>query len=250
MSRTTASANRIVVDGPVPSQHLSDWAGAVTTVDPVHADAPAHRSGRRTLLGLGAAMVLSPVAMTAWFLVEPSVLPREDAVSFLASVADAPGRYLAGTVLVLLSGLLGLPAAVGFARLLRQRLPRFGAVVGVLMGLSALGLCVQVGFRAFVWSLVDAGHVPAESVASYTRFQEGGLFDVLVAPGLVFGGLATLFTVVALLRTRQVPRWAPGLMILGMVLASGEFADVVTISGAALGVVANLALVRALLGGR
>lgn len=227
---------------------VGDWAREVvpTDADADHAGRTSTGADRRLAPVLATAMVVAPLAMTAWFLVEPSVLPREDADVFLASVASSPARYLAGTLLVALSGLAGMVAAFGLAKVLGRRLPRLGRVVGVLTFLSGAGLLVQVGFRSFVWSLVDASSVPAASVESYHRFQTGGLFDVLVAPGLVFGGLATLLTVGALVRTRMVPLWVPGAMVVGLVLASGEFADPVTVGGAAVGAAANLRLAREL----
>ena len=222
-----------------------DWARQIT---PAAAGAAAGRPGRRTSLGIAAALIANPLAMTAWFLVEPAVLPREEPRVFLDSVAASPDRYLAATGLIMLAGTLAIPAALGFVRVLRGRLPRLAAVVGVLMFLSGVGLCAQVGFRAVMWSIVDPGAVPASAVESFAAFQDGGLFDVLVAPGIVFGGVATLLTVGALLVTGILPRWVPAAMIASAVLASGEFADPVTIAGAALGVVANVRVVRALLG--
>jgi hypothetical protein len=231
---------------------VSGWAREVAAEptapqDRVATGSPDDRGGRGRLAAFGTAMVASPLAMTAWFLVEPSVLPREEPRVFLESVATSPNRYLVATVLVALAGTLAIPAALGFARLLRPRLPRLGTVISVLMVLSGLGLCAQIGFRAMVWSMVDQASVPASSVETYTAFQSNGLFDVLFAPGLVFGGLATLLLVGCLVRTRLVPLWVPAATIVGMVLASGEFADVVTVSGAALGAVANVRLARTLL---
>ena len=227
-----------------------DWAREV--VPPAHSSTappvttPSGRADRRLLAAMATAMVAAPLAMTAWFLVEPSVLPREDAEVFLTSVASSPTRYLIGTGLVLLAGLAGLIAGFGLSRVLSPRLPRLGRAVGVLTFLSGAGLLVQVGFRSVIWSLVDSSSVPAASIESYARFQTAGLFDVLVAPGLVFGGLATLLTVGALLRTRMVPWWVPAALVVGTVLASGEFADPVTVGGAALGAVANLRIAREL----
>lgn len=234
---------------------VGDWAREVVPADPpttARRDVPARpvpqRGGdRRLATALAAAMVAAPLAMTAWFLVEPSVLPREDPAVFLASVASSPPRYLAGTAFVALSGLAGLVAALGLATVLGRTVPRLARVVGVLTFLSGAGLLAQVGFRSVIWSLVDPGGVPASSVESFHRFQTGGLFDVLVAPGLAFGGLATLLTVGALLRTRMVPLWVPAAMVAGAVLASGEFADAVTVAGAAVGAAANLRLARELL---
>lgn len=228
---------------------VGDWAREVVPAEPAGADRTARTAtgpDRRLATALATAMVVAPLAMTAWFLVEPSLLPREDPGLFLASVATSPARYLAGTVFLAISGLAGLVAALGLARVLGRRLPRLGCAVGVLTFLSGAGLLAQVGFRFFVWSLVDPGSVPAASVESYQRFQTGGLFDVLVSPGLVFGGVATLLTVGALLRTRMVPLWVPGAMVVGMVLASGEFADPITVGGAAVGAAANLRLAREL----
>jgi hypothetical protein len=227
-------AREVAADPTAPLEHLA-------------AGSPGDRDGRARLAAFGTAMVASPLAMTAWFLVEPSVLPREEPRVFLESVATSPDRYLVATVLVALAGAFAIPAALGFARLLRPRLPRLGTVISVLMVLSGLGLCAQVGFRSMVWSMVDPGSVPASSVETYTAFQSGGLFEVLVAPGLVFGGLSTLLLVGCLVRTRLVPLWVPAATIVAMALASGEFPDAVTVSGAALGAVANLRLARTLL---
>lgn len=231
------------------STTAGDWAREVVPAAPgrteVAGGAPVG-TDRRVSMALATAMVVAPLAMTAWFLVEPSVLPREDAELFLTTVASSPTRYLAGTALVALSGLAGLVGALGVARVLRRRVPRLGTAVGGLMFLSGAGLLVQAGFRSFVWSLVDQGVVPRSSVESFHRFQTGGLFDVLVAPGLVFGGLATLLIAGALFRTRMLPRWVPAALLAGMVLSSGEFADPVTVAGAALGAAANVRLAKEL----
>lgn len=225
---------------------LSDGATDLTTPEMPSTG----RADRSRLMALGAAMVAAPLAMTGWFLVEPSVLPREDPAVFLGSIAAAPGRYLLATAFVGAAGALSLPAALGMARLLRPRLPRLAGLLGVLMVLSGLGLWAQVGFRLFVVSLVRDGAVPASAVQSYAAFQDGGLFGVLVAPALVVGAVGTLLFVAALLRTRIVGRWVPAALVVSAVLASGEWADPVTVGGAALGAVGNVALARALLASR
>jgi hypothetical protein len=227
-------------------QPLSGWASAVA--DERSAEVPAvPRRDRRGLLAVGTAMVGAPLAMTAWFLVEPSVLPREEPAVFLGSVASSPERYLVGTGFMALAAALMVVSAVGLTRLFQERLPRVGPAIGVLTFLSGLGLAAQVGFRAFVWSLVGPGEVPASSVEAFAAFQTGGLFDVLVAPGLVFGGVATLLTVGALLRTRLVGVWVPAALVVGTVMASGEFVDLVTVTGAGITALANLRLARVLL---
>ena len=225
---------------------LSGWASAGAGTPATETPA-APRGERRRLAAIGAAMVGAPLAMTAWFLVEPSVLPREEPAVFLDSVASSPERYLVGTGFVALAAALMVVSAPGFARLFQARLPRLGPAIGVLTFLSGLGLAAQVGFRAFVWSLVEPGAVPASSVESFARLQTGGLFDVLVAPGLVFGGLATVLTVGALLRTRLAALWVPVALVAGTVMASAEFGDVMTVTGAGVTALANLRLARTLL---
>ena len=230
-STTTATATTSV----------RDWAQELTAAEP--APVPAPRTSDR---GLAAAMVAGPVAMTGWFLVEPSVLPREDPAAFLASIAGSPGRYLAATAFVALAGALAVPAAVGVARLLRPRLPRLAPVLAVLMALSGLGLWAQVGYRLVLASLVGPD-VPASAVETWSAFQASPLFDVLLLPALALGALTTLAYVAVLLRTGIVARWVPCALLAGAVLSSGEFADPVTVGGAALAAAGNVVLARALL---
>ena len=71
---------------------------------------------------------------------------------------------------------------------------------------------------------------------------------VLLVPALVLGAVATVTFVGALLRTRLAPLWVPAALVVGTVLASGEFPDPVTVAGAALGAAANVALARRLMG--
>lgn len=214
---------------------------------PTAPDGPTPRPQRGVFVAVATAMVAAPLTMTAWFLVEPAVLPRERAEVFLPSVAASPDRYVVATFLVAIAAALTVVASVGYARLFRARLPRLGLAIGILSFLSGIGLAAQVGFRSFVWSIVEPGSVPPWAVESYEAFRTGGLFDLLVAPGLVFGGLATLLTVGALLRTRLVAWWVPVTVVAGSVLASGEWADVVTVAGAGLVAVANVRLARTML---
>ena len=238
----TSTATPTTSRGPV-----SRWAGDVAGPSPeatASQDAPG--SGVR---GLAAAMVAGPIAMTAWFLVEPAVLPREEPAVFLASVAAAPGRYLLATAFLTLAGALAIPAALGVGRLLRPRMPRLAALLVVTMSLSGLGLWAQAGFRSFVVSMVLDGTVPASAVESYTAFQQNGLFAALVVPAVALGAVSTVVWIGALVRTRLAPLWVPAVLLVGTVLASGEFPDVATIGGAALSAGANVALARILIRG-
>jgi hypothetical protein len=240
-SGATSATTQAGARGPV-----SRWAREVAgpAVEPTAPTPPVAHDGVR---GLAAAMVAGPLAMTAWFLVEPAVLPREEPAVFLGSVAAAPERYLLATAFVALAGALAVPAALGVGRLLRPRMPRLAALLVVVMSLSGLGLWAQVGFRCFVVSMVRDGSVPASAVESFTAFQQNGLFDVLLLPALALGALSTLAWVGALVRTRLAPLWVPAALLVGAVLASGEFPDAVTVGGAAVVAAGNVALARVLL---
>jgi len=239
---TTPVSTSTTARGPV-----SRWAGDVA--GPAPETTRSQPGPGNSVRGLAAAMVAGPIAMTAWFLVEPAVLPREEPTVFLASVAAAPGRYLLATVFLALAGALAIPAALGVGRLLRPRMPRVAALLVATMSLSGLGLWAQAGFRSFVVSMVLDGTVPASAVESYTAFQDNGLFGALVVPALALGAVSTIVWIGALLRTRLAPLWVPAALLVGAVLASGEFPDVVTIGGAALTAAANVALARILLRG-
>jgi hypothetical protein len=228
---------------------ISGWARSVA--EPAPTAAPlvtptGDRAPSARRKGLAAALVAQPLAMTAWFLVEPAILPREEPALYLASVSASPGRYLAATAMVALAGALALPAALAIGRLLRPQLPRIAALLVAAITLSGLGLWSQLGYRTYVATMVSDG-VTASAVESHAAFQSSVLFDVLLLPGLAAGAVATLVLLVALLRTRIVERWVPFVLLAGTVFASGEFPDVVTVGGAALAVVGNLRLAKALL---
>src|SRR5688500_18081687 len=206
-SPTTTITTPAAARGPV-----SRWAREVAgpAAEPAVPSQPVARDGVR---GLAAAMVAGPAAMTAWFLVEPAVLPREEPAVFLASVAAAPERYLLATAFVALAGALAIPAALGVGRLLRPRMPRLATLLVVVMSLSGLGLWAQVGFRSFVVSMVRDGSVPDSAVESFTAFQQNGLFDALLLPALALGALSTLVWVGALVRTRLAPPCVPAALL-------------------------------------
>lgn len=251
-SRSTGTTSLTAATSSTTSP-VGSWARGVTG-DATTPALPAVGAARTTptaspggLRAIATAMVGGPLAMTAWFLVEPSVLPREEPAVFLGSVAGSVDRYLLATAFLTLAGALAVPAAVGVARLLRPRMPRLSVLLLVAMALSGLGLWTQTGFRLFVASLVRDGSVPPSAVESFAAFQQGGLFDVLLLPALALGAISTIVWVGVLLRTRLVGFWVPASLLVGAVLASGEFPDVVTVTGAALGAAGNVALARVLL---
>ena len=249
-ARSTSTSPTPPTAASIPSGPVARWARDVTGDAAEPSTAPttsATDSAPGGLRAIAAAMVGGPLAMTAWFLVEPAVLPREEPAVFLGSVAGSVDRYLLATAFLTLAGALAVPAAVGVARLLRPRMPRLSVLLLVTMTLSGLGLWTQTGFRLFVASLVRDGSVPPSAVESFAAFQQGGLFDVLLLPALALGALSTLVWVGALVRTRLVALWVPVALLVGAVLASGEFPDVITVSGAALGAAGNVVLARVLL---
>ena len=247
-TRSTGTTRSTSVTHVPADTTIGGWARGVTEAAlPASSSSDADRPRGRGSRALAAAMVAGPMAMTGWFLVEPSVLPREEPAVFLASVASSVDRYLLATALLTLAGALAVPAAVGVARLLRPHRPLIARLLLVTMALSGLGLWAQTGFRLVVASLVRDGSVPASAVESYTAFQQGGLFEVLLLPALALGAVSTLAWVGALVSTRMVGLWVPTALLVGAVLASGEFSDVVTVGGAALGAAGNVALARLLL---
>ena len=222
-----------------------DLTAPTPTVTGPAAAVPAPLLGRL----LGAAALISPVALGTQYAVDPTgMLPRDDAASLLAAVAEAPGRYVAATLVYL----LGIVTLIGWAAVLalagRRRTPILSTVTAVLLVIGAVAGAGFAGLRLTAAALTDNGAPIAGAVQAWTRVQDGAPFLVL-APALIAVVLATLLTAVVMFRCRRdVPVWAGPAYLAGFVLASGEFPGVVSIAGGVVQAVAVWPVLRHALG--
>ena len=135
----------------------------------------------------------------------------KDAIDWINDVNDASGLFFAGAWLVILGGMLGLVAFLGFYEVLRQASPLM--ILGPILGAVGLvfvtishGLPIAMGYE-LVPGYVGASDAAQESIRVTT--------DTLAATALVFNyiGDALVWAVVvpmyawASLKLQAVPRW-------------------------------------------
>lgn len=220
------------------SQHLTASSPAETKPRKMP---PARPQGRL----LGAAALISPVALGAHYAVDPTgMLPRDDAAALLTAVAESPGRYVAATLVYL----VGIVTLIGWAAVLtlagRRHAPILSTVTAVLLVLGAVAGAGFAGLRLTAAALTENGAPITGATQAWTRIQDGAPFLVL-APALIAVVLATLLTAVVLFRCRRhIPVWAGPAYLAGFVLASGEFPGVVSVAGGLVQAVAVWPVVR------
>ena len=151
--------------------------GAVAAPDAA-GTAPAGRDPRRILQA--AAMVAGPVLMTAFQLLTPGILPREEAGRYLGSFAADTGRFSISMVCYMLAMVASIPVAAATLRLTRHRARLLGlagatfTVLGVAAGLATAGM--QLG----TLGLIADGAVLPYGAEAFARFQDGPGFHIVV----------------------------------------------------------------------
>jgi hypothetical protein len=138
----------------------------------------------------------------------------------LAAIDDAGASAIVSAVAFLLQQLPFIVAMLGLGHLLRSSAPRL-STTGVLLGcVGAFGHTVFAGMSmTYLLMATDAEH-RSEFGALYARIESSPvmLMALLGLAGTVFG---LLLMAIALVRTRVVPLWVPGLLVAFLVL---EFA--------------------------
>jgi hypothetical protein len=198
-------------------------------------------AGRLPMKVAAWSMIVAPIFLVASALVSPQL--KSDEGAQLAVIAAHPTRWYWFTLLLLIGSILLVPALLGIAALVHERMPRLATVAG---GFAVLGSLVAIGdvMSQFVsWQMVATGADRAQMAALLHRFDNAG------GVGVVFnvGGLAILIGVVALtvglIRTRTAPTWAAIGLSLATLLNIVEFS-----SASAAGVAASWVVLLASMG--
>jgi len=164
----------------------------------------------------GGSMIGAALAMLGASVVSPAI--KSDEAAQLAVIAQHPARYYLGTILLLASSMLLVPAIIGLMRMSAERSPRLTNVGGAL---SLLGALVAVGdstSQLVIWQMAARGADRAQMAGLLHRF------DNVTGAALVFsiGGLSVVVGMVllsvALYRSRAVPAWAAAGLVAGMLL--------------------------------
>lgn len=176
-----------------------------TSADPAAAPGPTHiHSGAQRLSLLCGAVLL--VVGTA---VSPAVDP--DTVTYLAAVAEAPGRASLGGLLFLLGHLFVITPILALA-VTRGVAGSAALVAGVAAApFAALGLARQ--FEVALATTTDPALGAEVLEAAYSMSRAG----IVVLPAVVAQTLGLLVLVVALRRRRLLPAWPIATVVLGSV---------------------------------
>jgi hypothetical protein len=178
-----------------------------------------------TFLALGAAVIAVLVLWQPWgerdALGYADLAPHRDA-AWLGTLADGLAFAVVGAALGLAVCLLAPARGAAWANI--------GAVMTTLGGAA---FCAgMVSFGSFAWYATDTAAIPAgpgEALMSYVEDSPGHMLGVQMVGFLLFT-LGSLALMVALWRSRAVPRWLP---IGYLVLTVGTFA----LGGVALNIV-------------
>jgi hypothetical protein len=201
---------------------------------------------RRRLTLLTAAAVVSPVALAAQYAIDTAGLPRQEAATYLAAVAAAPGRGLASVVVygVGIVGLVAVAALVAIA--CRASAPVLSAVAAGLMAAGAVGGGGFVAIRLTALSLTSDGGLVPGAVAAFTHIQTGVLKPL--AALVLAAAIGQLVIVAAMVRSRRmIGTWVAPAWLVGFVLASGELPSGIGVVGGLLQAAALVVLARWLL---
>jgi uncharacterized protein DUF4386 len=135
----------------------------------------------------------------------------KDGLDWIRDVNEAGGAFFAGGWLVVIGGLLGLVALIGFYESLRRAHPLMIlapilAVVGFIFVTISHAIPLALAYE-FVPGYVDAGRVTQSALrVDFDTWAVACLVFNYIGDALVWGVVVPLYGWAAL-RTRAVPRW-------------------------------------------
>lgn len=160
-------------------------------------------------------IVLAPVLLGAALLTD--ITPQAaDTQELLLLIADQPAAWSMGQTLFFLSSVLWLPAGYALARLFRPG-PRIGRVAAAAVAVGGLAVLAIDAAGLYLRHLA-ASDIPLDQQVALVESVEGSptvlVFETIHVVGLVLG---LLLLGVAMLRHRDLPRWAGAFVVAGTV---------------------------------
>ena len=225
--------------GVVAPDHID---GPAVTSHPAAEPADAPHARRRLLVG---AAFLGPVGLAAQYVLSSAGLPRDEAGPWLAGLAEDPTRQVLSVVAYLLAMVGGVAGAAVLALAGRRRAPWLSGIAAGLLVVGTVGGGGFAGMRLIAIELAEQGG--PSSVAAWEAVQGGSPFAVLGSLVLM-AILGTLVGAAAVVRARRdIAVWAAPAMVVGFVLASGEFPAWVSVVGELVALAALVPVARAAL---
>ena len=225
--------------GVVAPDHID---GAAVVPSPAAGSARPVHARRRLLVG---AAFLGPIALAAQYVLSSAGLPRDEAGPWLAGLAEDPTRQVLSVVAYLVAMAAGVAGAATLALAGRRRAPWLSGIAATMLVIGSVGGGGFAGMRLIAIELAEQGG--SSSVAAWEAVQTGSPFAVL-GSFVVMAILGTLVGAAAVVRARQdIAVWAAPAMVVGFVLASGEFPAWVSVIGELVALAALVPVARAAL---
>jgi hypothetical protein len=175
---------------------------------------------RTAIVALALAVgALGSALVTVW---QPWQERDQFGYAVLAPVRD--GVWAGAIIEALATAVMGFALGVAVCRLVPRRGAVWATVGAVLTGLGGAAFCAgMAGFGILTWYATATGGLSAEAGTGLMAYveQDRGHVAALQAGGFLALTLGTLLLMVALWRSRSVPRWVP---VAYLVLTVGIFA--------------------------
>ena len=195
-----------------------DHIDGSTAATPAAATPDAVHPRRRLLVG---AAFAGPVALAVQYVLSSGDLPREEAGAYLAGLAENPTSNTIAVAIYLVAMIAGVANAAMLALAGRRRAPWLSGIAAALLVVGTVGGIGFAGLRLVAIELSQQGDPGAPEF--WTAVQTGTPFHVLEW-FLIMAIAGTLVAAAALFRARaDIAVWAAPALVIGFVLASGEF---------------------------
>lgn len=163
--------------------------------------------------------------MLTWLLVATgeTLYGELDGTTDLGEIADAAGRFGAGTLLQLAAAVLLAGAATGMMLLLRDRAPRLGLVGGWLTLAGAVGLGSFAQTHMLMLAMADASldRVALNAFLAGPMAEGGGLWTIPIMFVLVLLPVGLLLLALGAASAGLSSRWPAALIIAHVVIHLG-----------------------------
>lgn len=165
----------------------------------------------------GAALILFPALLLVQAPIDPASGGTGEVMYTAAS--EQPGALTASALLLIVSGMLMIPAVMGILHQARDRgagLANLGAVIGVLGGFGHFGIAMF-----YIVALVLPGGDRAEMVAYVERLNASPVLGAVAFPLILCFGLGVLVLAWAAWRTGLIGWWGPAVVTAGVLVQFG-----------------------------
>lgn len=187
----------------------------MTTTAPDLATGPVSvRTAHRRVL-LAAVVVAAPVLQVTGMLLHPP--PASTPAGQLAVVAADPGLWFVVHVVAGAAGALFVLAGPVLAGLARSRGAVLATVGAVLTAVGGATLAIGFGAEAHLLSVAAGPGLDPAAMDALAAAEHHSPAMAMITIGVPLVGLGQIVLMAGLLWSRQVPRWQPAIVLVGLV---------------------------------